>query len=238
MRPARSSTMAWSRDWTTAHFYVSTTTGASASVYREMQRRIARMAPRLHAAQPDGPHGGDESRRAPEPHDPRALHRPCRWMQARFPYQGVACGRIAGVEARVLRVGFVGELGYEIHVPADQALQVWAAAHRCRRRRGPAALRRGSAARAAPREGPCDRGAGYGRPHQPSRSGTGLDREDGQALLRRSAQPRRSCRSAATVSSSSRSVSSRATLPCWRAISSSPQARLSGGSPASRFRLH
>jgi sarcosine oxidase subunit alpha len=29
------------------------------------------------------------------------------------------------VPARLLRVGFVGELGYEIHVPAAQALSVW-----------------------------------------------------------------------------------------------------------------
>jgi len=32
---------------------------------------------------------------------------------------------IAGVPARLLRVGFVGELGYEIHVPADRACALW-----------------------------------------------------------------------------------------------------------------
>ena len=31
-------------------------------------------------------------------------------------------GTVAGVPARLLRVGFVGELGYEIHMPA----QLWA----------------------------------------------------------------------------------------------------------------
>jgi sarcosine oxidase subunit alpha len=34
---------------------------------------------------------------------------------------------VAGAPARVLRVGFVGERGYEIHVPADRALAVWQA---------------------------------------------------------------------------------------------------------------
>jgi sarcosine oxidase subunit alpha len=46
---------------------------------------------------------------------------------AKFPYQGVRSGRIAGVAARLLRVGFVGELGYEIHVAAGDAAYVWRA---------------------------------------------------------------------------------------------------------------
>ena len=36
-----------------------------------------------------------------------------------FPYLGVREGEVAGVPARLMRVGFVGELGYEIHVPAE-----------------------------------------------------------------------------------------------------------------------
>lgn len=46
---------------------------------------------------------------------------------AAFPYLGVREGHVAGVRARLMRVGFVGELGYEIHVPASQALGVWTA---------------------------------------------------------------------------------------------------------------
>ncbi|HEX5701349.1 MAG TPA: aminomethyltransferase family protein, partial [Rubrobacter sp.] len=42
-----------------------------------------------------------------------------------FPYLGVREGRVAGIPARVMRVGFVGELGYEVHVPADGGLHVW-----------------------------------------------------------------------------------------------------------------
>src|SRR5262249_2573553 len=38
-----------------------------------------------------------------------------------FPYLGVREGHVAGMRARVMRIGFVGELGYEIHVPADSA---------------------------------------------------------------------------------------------------------------------
>jgi len=44
-----------------------------------------------------------------------------------FPYLSVREGTVAGARARLLRVGFVGELGYEIHVPAGQAYSVWSA---------------------------------------------------------------------------------------------------------------
>jgi sarcosine oxidase subunit alpha len=47
--------------------------------------------------------------------------------EAGFPYLAVRQGQIAGVAARVLRVGFVGERGYEIHVPANRAMEVWIA---------------------------------------------------------------------------------------------------------------
>lgn len=42
-----------------------------------------------------------------------------------FPYLGVRTGTVAGVPARLLRVGFVGELGYEIHVPARYGEHLW-----------------------------------------------------------------------------------------------------------------
>ena len=42
-----------------------------------------------------------------------------------FPYMGIRQGHIAGIPARLLRVGFVGELGYEVHVPASQGEALW-----------------------------------------------------------------------------------------------------------------
>lgn len=44
-----------------------------------------------------------------------------------FPYLGVREAEVAGVRCRLMRVGFVGELGYEIHMPADDAVHVWSA---------------------------------------------------------------------------------------------------------------
>ncbi len=42
-----------------------------------------------------------------------------------FPYLGAKEGRVAGVPSLLLRIGFVGELGYEIHFPADYGEYVW-----------------------------------------------------------------------------------------------------------------
>jgi sarcosine oxidase subunit alpha len=42
-----------------------------------------------------------------------------------FPYLGAREEDVRGVPARLMRVGFVGELGYEIHVPTAQAEWVW-----------------------------------------------------------------------------------------------------------------
>ena len=42
-----------------------------------------------------------------------------------FPYMAVRSGHVCGISARLLRVGFVGELGYEIHVPAGCGEFIW-----------------------------------------------------------------------------------------------------------------
>jgi sarcosine oxidase subunit alpha len=43
-----------------------------------------------------------------------------------FPYMRVRTGRIAGVDDCLMwRIGFTGELSYEIHVPASYGLHVW-----------------------------------------------------------------------------------------------------------------
>ncbi|MFQ5984539.1 MAG: 2Fe-2S iron-sulfur cluster-binding protein [Alphaproteobacteria bacterium] len=42
-----------------------------------------------------------------------------------FPYMNMRTGTVAGIPARLVRIGFVGELGYEIHAPASQAEALW-----------------------------------------------------------------------------------------------------------------
>jgi sarcosine oxidase subunit alpha len=42
-----------------------------------------------------------------------------------MPYLAAIEGDVAGVPAIILRIGFVGEVGYEIHVPADYGMHLW-----------------------------------------------------------------------------------------------------------------
>ncbi len=42
-----------------------------------------------------------------------------------FPYMAVRQGQVAGVPVIMMRIGFTGELGYEIHAPAGYALYLW-----------------------------------------------------------------------------------------------------------------
>lgn len=108
------------------HFYATTTTGASTGVYRELTRlatqwgldvALANLTGHLAAINLAGPRS-------------RAVLRPLCALDlsdAAFPYLGARLAEVAGTPARLLRVGFVGEVGYEIHVPASRALHVWRA---------------------------------------------------------------------------------------------------------------
>ncbi len=43
----------------------------------------------------------------------------------RLPHMSLVEGEVAGAPARLFRVSFTGELGYEINVPSDRGLEVW-----------------------------------------------------------------------------------------------------------------
>lgn len=107
------------------HFYVSATTGGADGVYRNMLRMnaewrlnvdIANVTAAYAAVNIAGPHARDVLSGLVEDID---------LGQAAFPYMGVRSGHVAGIPARLMRVGFVGELGYEIHVPAGQGEALW-----------------------------------------------------------------------------------------------------------------
>jgi sarcosine oxidase subunit alpha len=105
-------------------FYVTTTTSGSDAVAREMRRWAMVWGMKIVLVNATGTYAamnlaGPESRRVLE-----SLTR-IDLAPERFPYLGVREGEVAEVPARLLRVGFVGEWGYEIHVPANSAVWVW-----------------------------------------------------------------------------------------------------------------
>ena len=107
------------------HFYVTTTTGGSDTVYRQMlwwnaQWRLDVDVTNVTAAYAGISLAGPRSRKVLAP-----LADDVDLSPQAFPYLAVRDGMVAGIPCRLLRVGFVGELGYELHCPADRAEALW-----------------------------------------------------------------------------------------------------------------
>jgi sarcosine oxidase subunit alpha len=107
-------------------FYFTTTTGGSATVFRELLRLNALWGLDCALVNVTG-HRAGFNFAGPRSRD--ALQALCDidLGEAAFPYLAVREAQVAGAAARLMRVGFVGELGYEIHVAAGDAPTVWRA---------------------------------------------------------------------------------------------------------------
>jgi len=107
------------------HFYVTATTGGVDAVYRAMLRwnaewRLDVDVANVTAAYAGVNIAGPKSRKVLE-----GLDCDIDLSAEAFPYMGVRRGVLQGIPVRMLRVGFVGELGYEIHCPASYGEALW-----------------------------------------------------------------------------------------------------------------
>lgn len=107
------------------HFYVTATTSGVERVYREMMKwnaqwrldvDITNVTSAFAAVNLAGP----DSRKVLE-----KLATDVDLSPEGFPYLAYREGQVAGIPSRLLRVGFVGELGYEVHVPARFGEALW-----------------------------------------------------------------------------------------------------------------
>jgi len=106
-------------------FYITATTGGVDNVYRSMlwwnaQWRMDVDISNVTAAYAAANIAGPESR--------EVLEKLCSDVDLSaqaFPGNEVRVGTVAGIPAYLIRVAFVGELGYEIHVPASQGEALW-----------------------------------------------------------------------------------------------------------------
>jgi glycine cleavage system aminomethyltransferase T len=105
------------------HFYFTTTTSGAATIYRELSRLntmwrldcgIVNHTGAFAAVNLAGPKSREVLKLT-------SLD----LSAAAFPYLAVREGEVAGIPARLMRVGFVGEWGYEIHVPASMGGALW-----------------------------------------------------------------------------------------------------------------
>lgn len=107
-------------------FYVTVSTSNAAAVYREMQRWLQIWKLGVGLTNVTGAYSlinvaGPRSRQIVGKIAPLDL------SDKAFPYGAIRETEIAGVPVRIIRVGFVADLAYEIHVAAGYARYVWEA---------------------------------------------------------------------------------------------------------------
>jgi sarcosine oxidase subunit alpha len=107
------------------HFYVTATTSGVDVVYRDMMKWNAQWRLNIDIANVTSAFSGvnvagPDSRKVLE-----LLDVDIDLSSEAFPYLAYREANIAGIPARLLRVGFVGELGFEIHVPARYGEALW-----------------------------------------------------------------------------------------------------------------
>ena len=105
-------------------FYVSTTSSGADQVYRELQRWAAVWRLDVTLVNATSTYGAFNIA-GPYARQVLAGLTDVDLSPEAFPYLGIREGTVAGAPARLSRVGFVGELGYEVHVPARYAASVW-----------------------------------------------------------------------------------------------------------------
>jgi sarcosine oxidase subunit alpha len=107
-------------------FYFTTTTGGSATVFRELLRLNALWGLDCSLVNVTG-HRAAFNFAGPLSREILQKLTDVDLREEAFPYLAVRSGNVAGVAARLMRVGFVGELGYELHVACGRGPDVWQA---------------------------------------------------------------------------------------------------------------
>ncbi|RUW64726.1 aminomethyltransferase, partial [Mesorhizobium sp. M2A.F.Ca.ET.067.02.1.1] len=106
-------------------FYVTATTGAVARVYADMLFWNAEWRLKVDVLNLTGAFSGlnvtgPKARQVLE-----ALQSDIDFSRDAFPYLSGREGTVAGVPVRVMRIGFTGELSYELHCPSSLAPALW-----------------------------------------------------------------------------------------------------------------
>ena len=107
------------------HYYVTATTGGVGNVYQSMLKWNAQWRLDVDIANVTSAYSAVN---IAGPNARKVLAKVCSDIDLdseAFPYMGVREGTVAGIAARVIRVGFVGELGYEVHIPQHCGEALW-----------------------------------------------------------------------------------------------------------------
>lgn len=105
-------------------FYVTASTANAATIYREMQRYQQIWQLDIGLVNVTGAYGAINLAGS-KAQEILAKLTQADVSEAKFKFGAIREFEVANVAARVIRVGFVSELAYEIHVPAGDCLTVW-----------------------------------------------------------------------------------------------------------------
>lgn len=108
-----------------SHFYVTATTSAVDQVYRLMTFWNQRWRLDVDIANVTSAYAGLNIAGPQARAVLQRLETDIDLSAEAFPYMGVRVGNLAGIPVRILRVGFVGELGFEIHCPSGMGEALW-----------------------------------------------------------------------------------------------------------------
>ncbi|SDA93822.1 2Fe-2S iron-sulfur cluster-binding protein [Mesorhizobium qingshengii] len=106
-------------------FYVTATTGAVARVYADMLFWNAQWRLRVDVLNLTGAFSGLNVTGPKARSVLQALESDIDFGREAFPYLSGREGVVAGVPVRVMRIGFTGELSYELHCPSSLAPALW-----------------------------------------------------------------------------------------------------------------
>ncbi len=107
------------------HYYVTATTSAVDQVYRSMTWNNAQWKMDVDVANVTAAWAGVNLAGPKAREIVQKLDSDIDFGKDAFPYMAVRTGTLAGIPVRILRVGFVGEAGYEIHCPSGMGEALW-----------------------------------------------------------------------------------------------------------------
>lgn len=107
------------------HYYITATTGGADRVYQSMLKWNSQWRLDLDISNVTSAYCGINIAGPKARHVLTKLQSDIDFSSDAFPYMGVRSGVISNIPARVIRVGFVGEIGYEIHVPQLLGEALW-----------------------------------------------------------------------------------------------------------------
>src|SRR5262249_7056109 len=106
------------------HYYLTATTGGADTVYQWLQFWLATSPWDVCVTNVTSGYGA-VNLAGPRSREVLARVSSIALDSTTFPYLGCAHGKVAGVSCILFRIGFVGELGYEIHFPAEYGEHMW-----------------------------------------------------------------------------------------------------------------